>query len=70
MSETLNLHPREEITYRARTALSAAIIDWAREHDLTYAEVVMILTSKAMDYAKYPIRMERHGSYTKRGGEA
>lgn len=65
-------HPREESCTKAQIALKLAIQTICREHDLTDAESLRVVTAAMStwigDVAKYAIRMERHGDTNKPGG--
>jgi hypothetical protein len=56
----MRLHPRHEITERAKIDLGGQISDWLGRHDLTWAEAIRILAYELASLTKYLIREERH----------
>jgi hypothetical protein len=56
----VRLHPRYAIAKAAELQISKAIGDAVTEHDLTYAEVLLILTGELKLWATYLLRTERH----------
>lgn len=71
---TLRRHPREQIVDTARSALLEALMEWNRGPgaELTGAEFVSVvsheLSNQLTIWAKYEIRLERHGDAGKPGG--
>lgn len=56
----MKLHPRMFIVAGARNRISTFVTQVWEKEALTPIEVVSILTTLAADYAKYPLRDERH----------
>jgi len=57
----VKLHPRFRVVKEAELALSMALLDLEKKHELTYAEVVLILTAALSEATRYALREERHG---------
>ena len=56
----MKLHRRELIVQDAESEFSGFYIDWLKKHELTYAEILSIFSSRLASMAKYAIRSERH----------
>lgn len=73
MAETtpgLRLHKRTRPVDRADVLLRTHLLELQRVHDLTYAELAVILTNRLQDILKYELRIERHGTTDKKADEA
>ena len=65
------LHPRVEITNRARNELAEALAGVINKYDLTYGEIFGLLAEQMGEWARYCVRDERHpGQPDKPGGLA
>jgi hypothetical protein len=64
----MRLHPREPKVQEAGIDLSRAVSRVCQEHDLTYNEIVQLLSSEITSRLKYAIRYERHGNFSDEGG--
>ena len=56
----MRLHPRYAITKQAALQIDKAISDAIAEHDITYAELLVILAEQQRKWATYLLRAERH----------
>lgn len=56
----MKLHPREPQVRAADLEISQAVIAAWERHDLTYAEMLTILTGTLGRVTKYLLRAERH----------
>lgn len=56
----MRLHPRYTIAKAAELQISAAISAAIQEHDISYAELLVILAEQQRMYATYLLRTERH----------
>lgn len=56
----MKLHPRYAIAKQAELQIGAAISAAINEHDITYAELLIILASEQRKWATYLLREERH----------
>lgn len=56
----MRLHPRYAIAKDAELQIGTAIGAAIREHDITYAELLVILAEQQRKWAVYLLRTERH----------
>lgn len=56
----MRLHPRYTIAKAAELQIREAISDAVTEHDITYAELLIILANEQHRWATYLLRTERH----------
>lgn len=56
----MRLHPRYTIAKAAELQIGAAISAAIKEHDITYAELLVILAAEQRKWATYLLRTERH----------
>ena len=56
----MKIHPREEITNKAKLEFMKLIGAWMEKYDLTLIEMLQILTGEIQTYLKYALRQERH----------
>ena len=56
----MRIHPRYFIVSKAENELSTFLLDLEQKHELTYGEVVRILSTLLAREAKHMIREERH----------
>lgn len=56
----MKVHPREKIVNKADLEFADFYIAWFTKHDLTFGEIVRILSSTLASVGKYLIRSERH----------
>jgi hypothetical protein len=54
----------------AKQRIQSQISDMENENDLTFGEIVSILSEILLSYSKYAIREERHGDDSKPGDRA
>lgn len=67
----IKIHPRYDIVRKAHLKIWEAVSNVAKEHGITYHELVGILLERAQDVTKYGIRSERHpNDPDKKGDEA
>lgn len=66
----LTLHPRHRIVETAKIDLLGVILEWRKRHDITFIEAAQILVAAVEDELRYALRMERHGTTTKKADEA
>lgn len=67
---SINLSQRYFVVEEARREITGAILDAVRKHDLTYVELLQILTEEIASNLKYMLRIERHGDTETGGDEA
>lgn len=65
----MKLHPRLYITQKASIEFSNFFLKLVKRYNLTYGEVIKILSSELSDYAKYIIREERHSNEPDKKGD-
>lgn len=58
----MKLHPRTLLVQRAHIAFADALLKVIREHDLTPAETLSILTQELQSNVKFVLLVERHGT--------
>lgn len=56
----LMLHDRALLVQSARNELSRCVVKVWEQHELTAIELVTVLATLTAEYAKYPLRDERH----------
>ena len=67
----LRLHERTRLVQKAEYELDAAVVKIATEHNLTYGEILSILSVLLNRYARFLVRAERHpDDHDKKGDEA
>ena len=68
----MRLHPREQPVAKAKGKIEMAFWEAVEEADpeLTYIELLQVLTSLQQGCLKYMLRMERHGDYETPSGWA
>ena len=67
----LRLHERTRLVEKAEYELDAAVAKIVTEHDLTYGEILSILSVLLSRYARFLVRTERHpDDPDKKGDEA
>ncbi len=54
------IHPRTLIVKRAQNEIGKSILDLAVKHELTYIELVHVLTEEIQSHTKFALRRERH----------
>lgn len=59
MTEPLKIHPRHIRVEMARRALSALLDDWQTDHELTLAEVLMLLSEELHEALAEAVKSER-----------
>jgi hypothetical protein len=62
----VKLHPRYAITTAAEIQIGEAISAAITEHDITYAELLVILAGQQQKWATYLLRTERHPKHPDR----
>ena len=60
LNDLPKLHPRETIVNKASAEIGLALVNLYNKYDLTYGEILRILSSELASQAKYMIRQERH----------
>lgn len=55
----IRLHPRHEIVTQASIALSKAVVEVLKDHDLTHAEIQSLFIEQMLRWNKYAIHDER-----------
>ena len=67
----MKLHPRLERVQKAKLKLNEAVWNVIKDYDLTYMEIIGILSDETRTVIKYGIRHERHPrDPDKKGDEA
>jgi len=66
----MKLHPRHEIVETAKREIAAAVSGAISEHDLTYAELLTVLTEVQQTWLRYMLRDERNLSPSGRNERA
>lgn len=66
----IRIHPRTRPVAQAKLELTKFLIEFESKHGLTAAEVTKMLAQEIASQMVYAIRMERHGTTTKKGDEA
>lgn len=56
----MKLHNRMMLVQEARAEFGKLVAEWAEKHDLTYGELVSVMSEQLQSIAKYMIREERH----------
>jgi hypothetical protein len=63
------IHPRYFITEKARFEVANLLLRLETEHNLTYGEIVQILSGEIVSVARYMIRSERHPKNKNKKGD-
>ncbi len=68
---SIRLHPRYQLVQKAGYEITDAVLKLSVKHDLTYVELLQVLTGLVQDSLKYMLRAERHpNDPDKKGDEA
>lgn len=62
-------HPRSIVVNKAKLEISEAIYSAIVKHDLTYLELISILSSEISGNVKYALRHERHPDNPDKGAD-